>query len=53
MKNYISVLIVFSLFLLFSNTNLDAAYLQNVPQTITQPDGTTLECFATGDEFYN
>ena len=29
------------------------AYLTNVPITITQPDGTTIECFATGDEYYN
>jgi len=29
------------------------AYLRNVPQTITQPDGTKINCFATGDEFYN
>ena len=32
---------------------LDAAYLRNVPQTLTQPDGSVLNCFATGDEFYN
>ncbi|MCQ2307019.1 MAG: M6 family metalloprotease domain-containing protein [Bacteroidales bacterium] len=30
-----------------------AAYLENVPMTLTQPDGTKLECFASGDEFYN
>ena len=30
-----------------------AAYLKNVPLTLTQPDGTTIECFATGDEYYN
>lgn len=30
-----------------------AAYLENVPVTLTQPDGTVLECFATGDEYYN
>jgi len=29
------------------------AYLTNVPITITQPDGTKIECFATGDEYYN
>ncbi|UCG59348.1 MAG: M6 family metalloprotease domain-containing protein [Phycisphaerales bacterium] len=29
------------------------AYLQNVPQTLTQPDGTKIHCFASGDEFYN
>jgi len=29
------------------------AYLRNIPITIAQPDGTTIECFATGDEYYN
>jgi len=29
------------------------AYLTNVPITLTQPDGTVINCFATGDEFYN
>lgn len=33
--------------------NIFAAYLTDAPQTITQPDGTVIECFATGDEFYN
>ncbi|MFH1052018.1 MAG: M6 family metalloprotease domain-containing protein [bacterium] len=30
----------------------EAAYLENVPTHITQPDGTVLNCFVTGDEFY-
>ncbi|NWG00805.1 MAG: M6 family metalloprotease domain-containing protein [Thermoanaerobaculaceae bacterium] len=30
-----------------------AAYLENVPQTLEQPDGTLVECFASGDEFYH
>ena len=30
-----------------------AAYLENVPQKITQPDGTIIHCFASGDEFHN
>ena len=29
------------------------AYLKNVPTTLTQPNGTVINCFATGDEFYN
>ncbi|MCL2682672.1 MAG: hypothetical protein FWE63_04190 [Bacteroidales bacterium] len=29
------------------------AYLENVPITITQPNGTQIECLATGDEYYN
>ncbi len=32
---------------------LSAAWLTNVPQEITQPDGTVIECFASGDEFHN
>jgi len=35
------------------STTLFAAYLENVPQEITQPDGTVIHCFATGDEYYN
>ena len=29
------------------------AYLENVPTTLTQPDGTVLNCFISGDEFYH
>ena len=29
------------------------AYLMNVPQTRVQPDGDTLHCFATGDEYFH
>jgi len=29
------------------------AFLRNVPQTVSQPDGTVLHLFATGDEYYN
>ena len=30
-----------------------AAYLRNIPMTVNQPDGTILQCFASGDEFFN
>ena len=30
-----------------------AAYLRNIPMTVTQPDGSVLHCFASGDEFFN
>jgi len=30
-----------------------AAPMKNVPQTITQPNGSVLNCFASGDEFHN
>ena len=33
--------------------NAHAAYLRDVPMTVTQPDGTILKCFASGDEFFN
>ncbi len=49
MKKFSLILIV-----LFSFAgSLLAAYLENVPQEITQPDGTILHCFASGDEYYN
>ena len=32
---------------------VQAAYLKNVPQTLTQPDGQVLHCFASGDEFHH
>ena len=32
---------------------VQAAYLRNVPKTVTQPDGTVLQCFASGDEYFN
>ena len=31
----------------------NAAYLENVPQILHQPNGDTIYCFATGDEFYH
>lgn len=39
--------------LAFFSQNLFAAYLTDVPQTITQPNGKEIHCFASGDEFYN
>lgn len=30
-----------------------AAFLKNVPREVVQPNGDTLRCFASGDEFYN
>ncbi len=32
---------------------LFAAYLENVPVTLKQPDGTVFKCLASGDEFHN
>lgn len=41
------------LVLLFTIFNVQAAYLKNVPQTVVQPNGDTLHCFASGDEFFH
>ena len=39
--------------LCFSLSKGYSAFLVNIPQTLKQPDGTVLHCFASGDEFYN
>ncbi len=39
--------------LLLSIYTLNGALLQNVPQTIKQPNGKIINCFASGDEFTN
>jgi M6 family metalloprotease-like protein len=36
----------------FATFSLHAAYIENVPITVVQPNGDTLHCFATGDDFY-
>jgi M6 family metalloprotease-like protein len=41
------------LFLLLAAVSLQAAYLTNVPVTVTQPNGEKLALYASGDEFYN
>ena len=33
--------------------NAQAAYLRDIPVTKTQPDGSVIHCFASGDEFFN
>lgn len=45
--------IVFLLSLFFAIFQLQAAYLENVPMTLIQPNGDTLHCLATGDEYYH
>lgn len=34
-------------------TKLPAAHLQNMPLSLNQPDGSKIECFASGDEYHN
>ena len=49
MKKFISFFIWSVLFLPMAH----AAYFENVPQTKVQPNGDTLHCFATGDEYFH
>ncbi|TAM45772.1 MAG: M6 family metalloprotease domain-containing protein, partial [Acidobacteria bacterium] len=39
--------------LLLAAVSAPAAPLRNIPQTLTQPDGTVVHLLATGDEYYN
>ncbi|MBU1721096.1 MAG: M6 family metalloprotease domain-containing protein, partial [Bacteroidetes bacterium] len=39
--------------LFFAGISVKAAYLRSVPQLLQQPDGRSLSCFATGDEYYH
>jgi M6 family metalloprotease-like protein len=40
--------------LLFININsTHAAYLKDIPRVLIQPNGDTLHCYVTGDEYYN
>ena len=48
MKKLLSVI-----FMLLLLCTLHAAYLSNVPYTLRQPNGDTLQCLITGDEFYH
>ena len=51
MKKILLRLIFF--ILLISPAMLSAAWLEDVPQTLKQPDGSVIHCLATGDEYYN
>lgn len=39
--------------MLFAIISLFAANFKDLPSTITQPDGTVINCFVSGDEFFN
>ena len=52
MKKLVTLLL-FLTFSCFGIVNVHAAYLRDIPVTVTQPDGTVLHCFASGDEFFN
>jgi M6 family metalloprotease-like protein len=44
---------IFLTFFLFLTISLYGAWLTNVPDTMTQPDGTKVDVFYSGDEFHN
>jgi M6 family metalloprotease-like protein len=46
------ILLILALFLNLT-LSLTAAYFEFLPYTIKQPDGTTINCFVSGDEFFN
>lgn len=48
---YIVTAVLFSLFI--NLASVFAAWVNFEPQTVNQPDGTILKCFASGDEFHN
>ena len=41
------------LLMLIITVQIFAAYISNIPMTIVQPDGTEINCLASGDEFFN
>ena len=45
--------LTFLFILLVMGMFVTAAPLKNIPTKVTQPDGKVVECFASGDEFYN
>jgi len=45
------ILLFSALLLIFTIVRAD--YFKKLPYTITQPDGKTINCFETGDEFFN
>lgn len=46
--------LVTALFIMFVTVlSLFGAYLTDIPQEIMQPDGTVINCFASGDEYHN
>ena len=42
-----------TLLILIISIQMFAAYISNIPMTIAQPDGTEINCLASGDEFFN
>jgi M6 family metalloprotease-like protein len=53
MKKILLSFIILILLNMGSVLNVQASYLKNIPRTLIQPNGDTLNCFISGDEFYN
>ncbi|MCL1827090.1 MAG: hypothetical protein FWG20_03515, partial [Candidatus Cloacimonetes bacterium] len=49
MRKLLFILFVFSLLAV----NLNSAWFDNILSRVTQPDGTPVEVFLTGDEYHN
>jgi len=49
--SYRPIILLFLLF--FSVAHVHAAYLKDIHTTVIQPNGDTLHCYASGDEFFN
>ncbi len=48
-KIFTLIVVIISL----SNFKTSAAYLENLPTVVINPDGTEIHCFSSGDEFFN
>ena len=51
-KQTTKIILLFIGFILFI-TCANAAYLKDIPKILVQPNGDILQCYASGDEFYN
>ncbi len=45
--------ILLILYIAFNAVQLKSAFIEDMPQSVNQPDGTVLNCFARGDEYFN
>jgi M6 family metalloprotease-like protein len=52
-NQFIKKIAIFSIIFSLSIFYTWAAYLENVPTIVYNPDGTEIHCFASGDEFFN
>ena len=45
--------IISAIILLLISVIANAAWIDNIPMTVYQPDGAKIDCFASGDEYFN